>query len=657
MMAVYILERGLVLRCGNAQWRVQRVVDDRHVQLEHAETGKIRTETIARLTADITVGKFEVIRDADALGGKGTLATERNLVCVASIPERYQHAYARANDYLRYMRRRGISKGQRSRITEAIEHFATSIRDNQPPSTSTVMRWMRLFESNAGNPSCLVSGHVRRRRRERIPPAVRNVIEKVLARYYFRKSGSSLRQVHDRVIQALNEEAKAGRMPLGVANVSSSTVRRIAYEVPPFDRDRLRLGTAEARHKWRSSKPGIYATRPLERVEMDHTLLDIWVIDDRWGIPLGRPTITFLVCGYSSYILGFYISFEGETLARILQSIKIAVQPKDAITTAAKLSNRWHAMGLWETLVVDNALSVHSDRLRLIMNELCSDLEYCPVRMPWFKPTVERSLGELTRQLPAHGRPQKPGRQPDPIDPGVTACITFSDLCHGILQWVVDVHPFEINQRKMSRPVDLFLEGLNACPAPAFVDNYSSLDVLAGPRKTVAVRHDGIVHEWLTYTGDELAQMRREMGTNFRATMTYNPYDLGSIFVQHPHTGAWVSVQAKDQEYATGLSSTQHRLIRAAAKQRLTLANAPDLLRKARLELQDGWLAAFASGKRIKRAPRDFSLFQQVSAVSIAPASSPHRRPPPPEKFASDEETIELKRPIPSFETFLEDAK
>ncbi|WP_257835149.1 Mu transposase C-terminal domain-containing protein [Burkholderia glumae] len=656
-MAIYTLERGLILRRGDAHWQVHRVVDDRHVQLEHAETGKIRTETIARLTADITAGKAEVIRDADARNDASTPAAGHKLVCAASIPERYQHAYARAHDYLRHMRRRGISKGQRSRIAEAIVHVAASIQDNRPPSTSTVMRWMRVFESNADNPSCLISGHVRRRRQQRIPPEFRKIIEKVLTRYYFRKNGSSLRQAHDRVIQTLNEEAEAGRLSSAFADVSLSTVRRIAYEVPPFDRDRLRLGTAEARHKWRSSRPGIYATRPLERVEMDHTLLDIWVIDDRWGIPLGRPTITFLVCGYSSYILGFYISFEGETLARTLQSIKIAIQPKDAITTAAKLSNRWHAMGLWETLVVDNALSVHSDRLRLIMNELCSDLEYCPVRMPWFKPTVERSLGELTRQLPAHGRPQKPGRQPDPIDPSVTACITFSDLCHGILQWVVDVHPFEINQRKMSRPVDLFLEGLNDCPAPAFVDNYLSLDVLAGPRKTVAVRHDGVVHEWLTYTGDELAQMRREMGTNFRATMTYNPYDLGSIFVQHPHTRAWVSVQAKDQEYATGLSSTQHRLIRAAAKQRLTLANAPDLLRKARLELQDGWLTAFASGKRIKRAPRDFSLFQQVSAISIAPSSSPNQPPKLPEKFVSDEEFVELKRPIPSFETFVGDAK
>ena len=655
-MAVYTLECGLVLRRGDSQWQVHRIIDDKHVQLENAETRRIRTETIARLAADIISGKVKVVRDANVRNNEDPQTSNRKLVCLASIPERYQDAYTRAHGYVSHMRRRGISKGQRSRIAEAIFHFASSIKDARPPSASTVMVWMRTFESEAENPSCLVSGHVHRRRQKRIPKEVIKIIDRMLNRYYFRKNGLSLRQVHDRVVQALDQEVEAGRMPLESASVSASTLRRVAYETSPFDRDRIRLGTAEARNKWRSSKPGVYSTRPLERVEMDHTLLDIYVIDDRWGIPLGRPTITFLVCSYSGYILSFYISFEGETLARTLQSIKIAIQPKDAITATAKLTNRWHAMGLWETLVVDNALSVHSPRLRLIMNDLCSDLEYCPVRMPWFKPTVERCLGELTRQLPHAGKPQKPGRQPDPIDPSITACITFSDLCQGILRWVVDVHPFEIHHRKMNRPIDLFLEGLDSCPAPTFIESYTCLDVLAAPRKSVTVRHDGVVHEWLNYVSDELTQMRREVGTNFRASMAHNPYDIGSIFVQHPRTATWVTVQAKDQEYAAGLSQTQHRLIRAAAKQKLNLANAPDALREARLRLRDHWLSAIASGKRIKRAPRDFALFQQISSISAIPAAPVQSRPQS-EKLVLDEDTVDFKKPIPSFDAFLEDLR
>ncbi|PMS16461.1 transposase [Trinickia dabaoshanensis] len=654
-MTVYALERGLVIQVGDAQWQVQRVLDATHVQLEHARTGRIRRERISKLAADITAGRVKVLRDAEPASDRERHDASK-VICIASVPERYQHDYARAYEYVRHLLRKGISKGQRSRITEAISTFSAAIGDSHPPSSSTVMRWMRCFESSGGNPSCLISGNVRRKRQPRIPSEVRRVIDHLLARHYFRKHGSTLRAVHDRVVETLAKDVEAGRITSERAQVSASTIRRIAYEVAPYDRDRLRIGTAEANHKWRFSKPGRYATRPLERVEMDHTLLDIWVVDDRWGIPLGRPTITFLVCSYSGYILGFYVSFEGETLARTVQSIKLAIQPKDAITEAAKLSNQWHAMGLWETLIVDNALSVHSKRLQFIVNELCCDLEYCPVRMPWFKATVERSLGELTRQLPAQGRPQKPGRQPDPIDPRVTACITFSDLCLGVLQWVVDVHPFEINARKNSRPIDLFLDGLDECPAPSFLESTLSLDVLAGIQKTVTVRHDGVTHEWLSYVSDELGQMRREVGTNFRANMAYNPYELGSAFVQHPRTAAWVQVFAKDQEYAVGLSQTQHRLIRAATRERLTHANAEEVLRKSRLALQERWASAIATGKRLKRSPRDFALFQQVSAVSIGPSSASSGQIRPFEKFASDDDPPVMKKPIPSFETFIGDA-
>lgn len=58
----------------------------------------------------------------------------------------------------------------------------------------------------------------------------------------------------------------------------------------------------------------------------------------------------------------------------------------DAITAGQGLVNPWYAMGLWETLVLDNSLSFHSPHIRHVASDLCLDVEYCPVRMPWFKP-------------------------------------------------------------------------------------------------------------------------------------------------------------------------------------------------------------------------------------------------------------------------------
>ncbi|MGF6754892.1 transposase [Paraburkholderia sp. GAS42] len=650
-MAIYALERGLVLKVGDASWQVQRVLDRNSVQLEHLTTGRIRRERLSKLTHEIASGKITIEHGSALDIKKYTADFEGSVFCADSLKEHHKTAYLRASEYVTAMRKRGIAKGQRTRIANAITSVASELGDRNPPKSSTVMRWMRLYESSGRNTTSLVSGNVHRRRRSGISDKASAIAKDILRQRYFVRDGCSLASAHDRITAELERAADVGVIEQPEAQISLSTIRRIAREVTPYDRDRARLGPANARAKWRFSTHGKYATRPLERVEMDHTPLDLWVIDDALGIPLGRPTLTLLICGYSAYITGFFISFEGESLARIVRSLKIAIEPKEPLTAGASLENPWHAHGLWETLVIDNARACHSDQFKQIGFDLCMDVEYCPVRQPWFKPVVERYIGEACRQLPAPGRPQKPGRHPEPINATKNACVTFSDLCAGILKWVVDVHPFTINERKLARPIDLFLDGLDSCPAPMFVESYASLDVLAGVTASATVDQSGVVSHWIQYAGEDLRRLRNEIGTNFKTKYKFDPYDLGTMFVQHPKEGTWIYVPAKDQEYASGLTLTQHRLIRAACKERLSRANAEQVLRRARLELQDHWSSAISAGKRLKRA-HHLALSQNQNSVDILHPRT-HTKPQDlADLLIPDGELSFSERSVPDFGTF-----
>jgi len=656
-MSVYTLDTDLVVQNGDAQWRLHRVLNAQHVVLENQATGGWREMKISKLASDIACGKLSVVRANDAGVTECHQANSNSVMCTATLAPKYKAQFERTYDYVRQMRKRGISKGQRTRIAEAIASVAITLGDTQPPKSSTVMDWMRDYEAAGQNPTVLLSRNVRRRAPRRLQSVVLTAVTKVLKRYYFIRNGCTLREAHDKVLRELERAAQNNAGAEARESVSLSTVRRIAYETTPFDRDRARLGPGQARAKWRFSKPGGYATRPLERVEMDHTILDIVVLDDVLGIPLGRPVITLAVCSFSGYILGFFISFEGETIGRVVQSIKVAVQPKDVITAGQGLATPWYAMGTWEAAVLDNSLAFHAGQVRHVASELCMDVEYCPVRMPWFKPCVERHLGELTRQLPAAGRPKKPGSGPDPIDPNKSACITFSDLCTGVLKWVVDVHPFEINERKLARPIDLFLEGLDACPAPTLIEDATSLDVIAGLHASATVDHSGLVHKWIRYTNDDLAWMRKEVGAKFKTTIKYNPYDLGSVFVLHPRSGMWVQVEARDHEYASGLTATQHKLIRNAATDKLTEKNAETVLRRTRLELQDHWARAIRGGRKLKRGSRELALFQGVSSLSRinAPQLNAGVRAT---ALAADTDSMEPSiGSIPTFDVFMRDER
>ncbi|MDM8359049.1 Mu transposase C-terminal domain-containing protein [Pandoraea communis] len=652
MSKTYSLAAGLVVGIGEARWELRRLLDNATCQLENQTTGRVRHVQISSLTHNVITGQWTIVRPSIEKPSSSPTGEPRSLFCPESLNNAQKDAYLRAHTYVRSLRLRGITKGQRARVCLAIPEIANEIGDPLPPKSSTVMRWMRMHERSGNDPASLIAKSARRVSSPRISARTAEIIRNVLQRYYFKRAGVTLVMAHALATNELEKAANRGDLRIEEATASPSTVRRIAAEVSPYDRDRIRLGMPRARATWRFSEKGQYATRPLERVEMDHTLLDLWVIDDDLGIPLGRPTLTLLACTYSGYINSFFISFEGESLARMIRSIKIAIEPKDKIVGAAKLDNPWHAHGLWETLVVDNARACHSEQFKQIGIDLCMDIEYCPVRQPWFKPVIERFIGEICQQLPNPGKPSKPGRHPDPINPQSEACVTFSDLCAGILKWVVDVHPFTINQRKLARPIDLYLEGLDSCPAPVFVESYASLDVLAGLTKTSTVDHNGIVCNWIQYASDDLRRMRHAVGTKFKATYKLDPYDLGQIHVQHPKDKTWVTVPAKNQEYAAGLTLTQHKLIRQAAKSHLTQANAERELRRSRLALQEHWSQAIRSGKRLKESRRIGQTHNRNSVDALDPRKRSTQSVRP-ETILPDDQLSFSNQPTPSFTTFL----
>jgi putative transposase len=361
--------------------------------------------------------------------------------------------------------------------------------------------------------------------------------------------------------------------------------------------------------------------------------------------------LTILVDGYSGYILALYVSFEGCSIGRIAHTIQLALSPKDSLTQRYGLEQAWYSPGLWETLVLDNGLEFHSRHMRTISMEMCFDTEYCPVRKPWFKPTVERHMLEMARILPIPGRPQKLLGVRDAVDPKQQACVTFSNLCACLIKWAVDVHPVTVNQRRLARPMDLLLDGLRDMPPPIYVDNLQSLDIIGGIAKRLMVRHTGIEMQYLTYRSRELADMAKQIAPSFPVNVKINPDDLGSVWVEHPAEKTWINVPATAQAYANGLTLFQHKLIRQHAKNELGKIQAPEVLLRAQEQLQDMWDVAVRSGKKVKGGAKKLALLEGVRSPSPL-SGQVSNEPPRAEQIVTPQELEVPPSTVPDFETF-----
>lgn len=86
---------------------------------------------------------------------------------------------------------------------------------------------------------------------------------------------------------------------------------------------------AEAASQKHDARPGKkIVSRPLEWVQMDHTLVDVILVDNDRRQPLGRPWLTVLIDLYTRVILGYYISLHAPSAVSVACAIYHAALPK-----------------------------------------------------------------------------------------------------------------------------------------------------------------------------------------------------------------------------------------------------------------------------------------------------------------------------------------
>jgi len=405
---------------------------------------------------------------------------------------------------------------------------------------------------------------------------------------------------------------------------SESTVLRRVQSIPPYICDLKRVGVGYARNQWRYSLKGDQSTRILERVEIDHTLLDIWVLDPRTGIPLGRPWITMVIDRFSGYLLGVYISFYGPSVATVASAIKESIFPKDRYTEMLRSPQlAWTAMGCAETYVVDNGLEFHAQQFQRIAWELRSDLIYNPVRSPWYKSSIERTIMETNRALPLHGKVHRPLANAVRSNPAKSAAVTFDDLCTCLIEWASQVHPLRIHPKTLVRPWDLWEEGRASTPPPALPPNLSGLDLMCGLGTHRRVDGDGVQFNYLRFNSLELRDYQRSHGSGFRTEIRFNPENLRQIFVQLPKARSWLTVPLQRPMFSGDwpVSLMQLQILRDEAGRKLTKANAPEMLEIALNNLSESWQEATCRGIK-KRQDQKLIRLQGMTSVPMALTAS-----------------------------------
>lgn len=137
----------------------------------------------------------------------------------------------------------------------------------------------------------------------------------------------------------------------------------------------------------------------LDIIQMDHTKLDISVIDDIIGQIINRPWLTLGICVYSRepWCMGLFA--EGPSENTVRKAIQHEVFPKNTVHEYGT-QREWAASGIPNAIYVDNGVDFKGNDIKWLVNEtLKSDLRHRPVKLPHYGAIIECLFGTINREL------------------------------------------------------------------------------------------------------------------------------------------------------------------------------------------------------------------------------------------------------------------
>jgi putative transposase len=239
--------------------------------------------------------------------------------------------------------------------------------------------------------------------------------------FYLSEESPTVKELHCRIA------AECRKSGLSVPHVRS-VARRVARRSDEQSLAR-RVGAKAAKYAARAMPGHVDVSKPLERVEIDHTPMDVIVkSDDPMCGYVGRPWLSMAIDVYSRVILGFLISFESpSSLSVALCLVHSMVQKNPEVEFGVPLD--WPMYGKPKEIVVDNAREFDSVTLRRGCAEHGIILTYRPIGSPHFGGAIERLVGTMMGKchlLPGTTKRSVAAR--GDYDAVKHACMTLSEL-------------------------------------------------------------------------------------------------------------------------------------------------------------------------------------------------------------------------------------
>jgi putative transposase len=311
--------------------------------------------------------------------------------------------------------------------------------------------------------------------------------------------------------------------------------RTIKARVDRIDRRTVALKRKDAKGvKATKTVPGQYVTsRPLEVVQIDHTEVDVFLVDETTRKTMDkRPWLTLAIDVFTRMVVGFYLSIDKPSRVSLGLCMLNAVYDKSAWLAERKIDASWPAAGLPEAVHADNGADFRSHAFAWACREEGIKLIFRPVGAPHYGGHIERLIGTMMGRVhfyPGSTFANPTARQGNKS--GRFAAMTFREFECALGWEIAGRYNEEIHSALLRPPIAVWREH-EASLALRMPKDRMAFWVSFLPDAHRTLRPDGIwLHDipyWSNALSGQVGRAKSEL------LIKFDPRDVSRIFVQHP---------------------------------------------------------------------------------------------------------------------------
>lgn len=418
---------------------------------------------------------------------------------------------------------------------------------------NTLYKWISLYESH-DRVSALLPRERSDKGTKKLLAEVELVISNVIETEYLNKQKKSVSNIFREIKKLCN----AAGLPAPHANTVRNRIAKISEE--------FRMARREGRKKAdesfspiKGSFPG--ANHPLDVWQIDHTKVDIILVDDIHRRPVGRPWITLAIDVFSRMVAGFYISFDPPGAMATGLCLANSILPKDTWLSKLGVAGEWPIWGLPAKVHADNAKEFRGNMLKRACQEYAINLEWRPVARPHFGGHIERLLGSLSKEIHTlPGTTFSNTRDRGEYDSNATATLTLAEFEKWLTTMITDVYHRRPHSSLGMSPLTKYREGIfgtdgrpgTGLPAKIVDEIKLRLDFM--PFEERSVQDYGVVIDSIHYYHDVLRPWINATEPNNpkvkrKFLFRRDPRDISTVWFFDPEIGIHYPIPYRDTSH------------------------------------------------------------------------------------------------------------